>query len=774
MRQADSQKLAGYVDALRPIIYINNFDFHAVDELIASVSSGVDNIYEYNEAGHYVDFKTKVSQTELNLAGLLEFVDNNEPNKAFLLLKDIHLWGNKERFDETGIREAWEEDLADVNTDFVRSEIELIFRRSEVKRSEAEKKITSEIQIAGGKVLAQSCIEEINYHALLVSIPRQYAEKALQDSNVALVTLDEIMFIRPAGQIAVSGSSEAFDYDKAQIVPDTISDEPILALFDGLPQEHHPLLENLLIIDDPDDYTSSYQIANRIHGTSMASLITRGDLNDNSPLITHKIYVRPIMKPREISQDAVNEFIPDDVLLVDKVHTAVRRLFEPRGGQVASTVRIINFSIGIDVRLFYNLVSPLAKLLDWLSFKYRVLFIISAGNNIEDMELERPFDIFAGYSLDDKDKIIIKSLEKRIRNQRLLSPAESMNSLTVGALFADNSNFTKNPRQIIPCSDLLPSPISAFGRGINHAIKPDLLMNGGRNVLMQNPIHPTIGHWRKGVSNSPPGILSAKPFTVSGGGNKVGYSFGTSNSAAILSHNAMHCYDTLNEIFQNETGQNVPPNYTALLLKAMLVHGAEWGETLDIICRALNLKNRNDFADNVHKWIGYGKPNIDKVKECTKNRITLIGFDELKHNAAHVFSLPLPFNFYTSKIFRKLTVTLAYFTPIVPTTKKYKAAQLWFTLDDTGEKLVGKRGNASYWSVARGTVQHEIFTNSATATWDEDASIEIKVNCREDAGPLIEPIPYALFVTFEIAPQYNIDVYARVIDRIRLREAITP
>ncbi|GHV65175.1 hypothetical protein AGMMS49587_18990 [Spirochaetia bacterium] len=90
MIQADSQKLASYVDALRPIIYINHFDFHAVDELIASVGKDMDRIEEYNEAGHYVDFKTKVSKTELTLAAFLATFDDIEPKKAFVVLKDVH------------------------------------------------------------------------------------------------------------------------------------------------------------------------------------------------------------------------------------------------------------------------------------------------------------------------------------------------------------------------------------------------------------------------------------------------------------------------------------------------------------------------------------------------------------------------------------------------------------------------------------------------------------------------------------------------------------
>jgi len=93
MRQDDANKLAGYVDALRPIIYINHFDFHAVDELIASVSKGV-SIYEWNDAGHHVDFKTKAPKGAIegsdNLVGFLKTFDDNSPQKAFVVLKDIH------------------------------------------------------------------------------------------------------------------------------------------------------------------------------------------------------------------------------------------------------------------------------------------------------------------------------------------------------------------------------------------------------------------------------------------------------------------------------------------------------------------------------------------------------------------------------------------------------------------------------------------------------------------------------------------------------------
>jgi SpoVK/Ycf46/Vps4 family AAA+-type ATPase len=93
MKQTNIQNIRSYVDALRPIIYINHFDFHAVDELLKDVSNGID-IHEYNEAGHYVDFEHKIPKGIMpdhnNIQGFLSAFDTNEPRNAFLVLKDIH------------------------------------------------------------------------------------------------------------------------------------------------------------------------------------------------------------------------------------------------------------------------------------------------------------------------------------------------------------------------------------------------------------------------------------------------------------------------------------------------------------------------------------------------------------------------------------------------------------------------------------------------------------------------------------------------------------
>jgi len=690
--------------------------------------------------------------------------------QIFKSLRSIHLWGVEERFIETGTRKAWEEDLSNPDIENVKCEIELSYRRSSEKRIQSEKKVEDEIKNVNGRIVTKTCIEEIGYHAILAEIPRLAAQEMLKNKNISFLVFNEILFINPSGQTIVTTTAETFDFEGDLPVPDKISDEPVIALFDGLPQENHPILKDFLLIDDPDEYTTYYQIKDRQHGTAMASLIAWGELNNNPSAISRKIYARPILKPFPFI-NGTNEYVPDNVLLVDKIHMAVTRLYKSQEAQILSKIRVINLSIGIHNRPYYSLISPLARLLDWLSFKYKVLFIVSAGNYNDDIDLGVPFNDFAKLNETEKDKIIINAINNRAKYQKLLSPAESINSLTVGALFSDSSQYSQAGSAIMPCSSVIPGPYSALGRGINRSIKPDLILEGGRNTVYEDFSNKNIAHWgRVNPRTIPPGILHAKP-AIPTEGKSVGYTFGTSNSTALLSHRAMMFYDILDEIFVKETEKEIPSEYASLLIKAMLVHGSAWGNEIDIFKQALGMSSRKDYSDKVHKFIGYGIPDFERVEECAKNRITIIGYGELEKEKAHLYAIPLPFDFSSRRALRKLTITMTYYTPIIPNTKKYKQAQIWFSLEDEKE-LIKKRYDASDKAVIRGTVQHERFYDDETKAWTSEDTLNVKVNCRENIPGLSDRVPYSIFITFEVAPELNFDVYTDVLDRIKSRDKV--
>lgn len=90
MKRDVCQELASYVEALRPLIYINHFDFEKIDRLIEN-SLVSKKIYEYTNAFGSVEFKYKNPITA-RPTSLQEFLGlfMDKPQDCALVLKDVH------------------------------------------------------------------------------------------------------------------------------------------------------------------------------------------------------------------------------------------------------------------------------------------------------------------------------------------------------------------------------------------------------------------------------------------------------------------------------------------------------------------------------------------------------------------------------------------------------------------------------------------------------------------------------------------------------------
>ncbi len=99
--------------------------------------------------------------------------------QLFRTLYDVHKWGIQERLEDTGLIEIWEEELQDASLEKVKVQIELFFRSSISKRQEVEGNIKNIVIQTGGEILSCSVIPEIEYHAILATIPREYAQKII-------------------------------------------------------------------------------------------------------------------------------------------------------------------------------------------------------------------------------------------------------------------------------------------------------------------------------------------------------------------------------------------------------------------------------------------------------------------------------------------------------------------------------------------------------------------------------------------------------------------
>ena len=710
---------------------------------------------------------------------------------VFLRLKDIRRWDVQDRLLETGVIDAWREDLRHDGGRRIRFEVELWFRNSKEKRNQRSAIVSRLIQQHDGHVLADLSQRGIAYHGILAELPANAIQAVVDNPNTELVKCDSVMFFRPVGQmLAGEGLLEdeaAYSDLEEHSLPDA-DGKPVIAILDGLPLANHRLLNGRIIVDDPDNIESSYNANECVHGTSMASLIVHGDLNDGLQTLGRPVYVRPIMQPiLNDFQIPRREHIPDDVLLVDLIHRSVRRLFEGDGSEdpAAPSVRVINLSIGDPYRQFLNSMSPVARLLDWLSFTYGVLFVVSAGNHPEAIHLGISQTEFEALTSQKQETAVVRSLFLDAKNRKLLSPAESINGLTVGSVQYDSSQFGATNSVFNPFPHRLPSPVSAFGSGYRRAIKPDIVFPGGRSLYQKDyrssrPDNYVIKPAEPSIRNTPPGNQTAIPALQPGNLEGTAYSCGTSNAAALISRAAGICYDSLQQILAEQATDVDVRAYEAPLLKAMLVHGCTWGDIGTQIGDLLHTpENKRQISGLVSRWMGYGIPQVDRVLDCTEQRASLLGFGQLSDDEAHVFRLPLPPSLGPRLEWRRLTVTMAWLSPISARTQKYRTASLWFDVRgvvparDRKESCSGTDG---WRAVRRGTVQHEVFEGQETTKPFIDGDVtEIRVNCRNDAGKIQNPVAYGLAVSLEVAEGLDIAVYneirARIAPAIQIQQA---
>ena len=720
------------------------------------------------------------------LAKLKDFFDH---------LYDIRPWGPEDRIRETGLVDDWQARLA-ANDSTVPFEVELWFRDNSVIRQMAEAHL---VQSLDGEVLQRLVIPEIEYHAILGRIPadrvRDLIERPETRRAIPLFQNEEVMYVRPVGQCAVhipedDAGVDALEDEDANMTSDNVPNgDPIVALFDGLPLTGHQKLNGRLVVDDPDGYEAAYQANQRSHGTSMSSLICHGDLNEAGEPISRKLYARPIMKPKPALRGH-DESIPDDVLTVDLIHRAVRRLFESENGEppAAPSVRVVNLSIGNPAQPFVREMSSMARLLDWLSHEHNILFIVSAGNHAQDIKIE--WSEIERLSPSDRQDAVIKSIADDTRNRRLLSPAETLNGLTVGASHSDASQVqiptqlpltvgashsdasqVRIPIQLPPnmidpfIGSGLPSIVSAHGPGYRRAIKPDILFPGGKQILREN-IPTSIT--RLADSGGPPGQLVATP-GVLGRLNQMRHTRGTSNAAALASRAAHFLYNVIENLREGSSG-NIPQEYDAVLLKTLLVHGASWDDVYSPYQSVLrNSDNGRTFRDYVGRFIGYGTAEISRAMVCTDQRVTLLGVGALSDGESDEFTLPLPPSLSSKTHKRRLTITMAWLTPVNARRQSYRVAHLWFNPNEQKSEIVKGRKDADYRAVQRGTVQHEILEGHRATPFQDGDNIVIKVNCRADAGEIMEPIRYGLAATLEIAEGIDLPIYQEVRDRIEVR-----
>ena len=695
--------------------------------------------------------------------------------ELFGLLKDVRAWGPQDRvLPET--LSYWRETLATSPNEPVRFEIDLWFRANPALRRAKAEALIAMITDAGGSVWDHATIPEIRYDALLVDLPAHLVQELLEHPDVFLARSDEVMFIRPQAMARfpidvefTDANEDASDQDEQTNLP------PLAALLDGFPMQNHQRLANRLTVVDPFGLEEGYLLQYREHGTEMASLIVHGDLNAGEKPIGRSLCVLPILRPSTATNE---EWSPPNRLFVDVIYQAVRSIKEGHGDEPALSpdVVLFNLSIGDTTRPFAGPMSPCGRLLDFLAYKYHILFLVSAGNVKGSLEIP---DFATWSALEDatpdaRERAILTGLHQSEAFRTLLSPAEALNVVTVGAAHRDSHIGGVQPHNAIDpwtCGDL-PNVSSALGPGHRRVIKPDILMNGGRELVRMRSNNPLLVAPVVSAQQAF-GLRTAAP-DREGDIRRTALTFGTSASTALATRAAHQILEVLEDASGGSKHAEIPLAFQGLVAKALLIHGASWGSKTDLLVDIFGPGTHDQRKDNVARLLGYGAVDVARTLDCTQHRATLLNWDSIGNDEAKLFRIPLPTGLESSLDFRSVTFTIAWFSPVNAQHQGYRAAALSLTPGGDGEySLAIKRAaeQPHYNAVKRGSVLHERREGQRAAAFVDEGDLLFTVSCRASAGELNELVPFAVAVSIEVGVESEITVYdevrAAVENRIR-------
>jgi hypothetical protein len=228
------------------------------------------------------------------------------------------------------------------------------------------------------------------------------------------------------------------------------------------------------------------------HGTFVASRCVFGDDLDNC-LSTHDL--EPYCYLLDVPVFGVDKDGKDKNPSEFELRIAIEEVVISN----YESIKVYNLSLGMPFPIKDFEFSELAKLLDFLSKKYKVLFVIAAGNINKELGLF-PTDHFNHFE------------------SRIGCPAESLLGLTVGSIakFTNKNSLSQN--------NVL-SAFSRIGPGADRGIKPEVVAHGGNLISPYTP-SPRIS-----------------TYGISADGKSLALDVGTSHAAPIISQYAQKLFD---------------------------------------------------------------------------------------------------------------------------------------------------------------------------------------------------------------------------------------
>lgn len=672
--------------------------------------------------------------------------------ELFAHLKDLRPWGPQDRLKMLD----WDEHFAGRISDQPHAiEIELWYRRSPQTRLASQREVTALVEQAGGQVHTSAVIEQIGYHGLKCTVPTNVLLDLARSNfgSVQVVRSANVMYLRVTGQgLPIIGPPIDTVPGQDSPIPNT---EPVVCLLDGVPAANHPLLRDRVIVHDPDDLLSNATVDELKHGTWMASAAIWGDRGSNEPAASRPVLVRPILTPSDETADRSEE-LPATELVPDLMWRVFRELFDGEGaeGPAGSQIAVINLSVGDPASPFDSILSAWARIIDWLSYEYGVLVIVSVGNHPRLRLTPSNSREIADLVGEDRRQAVLDAQEREQNNRRPLAPAESVNALAVGALHDDASGTNPRGYALDPADGLASlSPISATGSGYRRSIKPDLVANGGR-VIFRDPPAPEESVSFASLSALGPGIRVATPTQ-----NKEAFIAGTSPAAALVTRQAARIHDLIDEI---TAGRSITRRQRASAIKALLVHGTGFLpglSTQPLACESA---------------LGNGIMQRDYADGCATNEAVVLFVGSIGAAQEQELLFPLPDGLGIREA-KRIDATLAWLSPVNWRHRQYRRASLSFVKPAGSIPKLQTPSGLSADATTRGasTVQHQSWELTSAFGSGQGSDMQVRVKCYEQAGGLAgQQVEFAVALSLWVAPTVNVDIYNQVKTQIETRVAV--
>jgi hypothetical protein len=142
--------------------------------------------------------------------------------------------------------------------------------------------------------------------------------------------------------------------------------------------------------------------------------------------------------------------------------------------------------------------------------------------------------------------------------------------------------------------------------------------------------------------------------------------------------------------------------------------------------------------------------------------VTVVAASRIADGEAHAYVFPLPPSLAGRTTARRVTLTLAWLTPINAAHHHHRRAALSLTPTGSDVDVLGSRIDLTQAAARRGTLQHEVLEGARAVPYVAGASIELVVSCRADAGALDEDVPYGLVVSVAIPAAVGLPIYEEV------------